>query len=325
MLRRIAYFNNLAIHAEYFFIKHIKMSIFKTKQSRLAAKLLGLFFLVVIAFSLIYFSIGLNYPDDGLRFGGAATENFADCLYFSVITVTTLGYGDITPIGFARIIASIEVIFGLIYVGYAISQVVSFRQEALISYLTEDRIFQTFDKCLVDISDAKEVIADRRRMIQAGHHINAGEFFYFLGNPFYPVCRAMQALLGYCNHIETIGRAGELSERIERAAHHVEEISSFIKKLINIMNNANIPWKTDRVVMLLTEICELINSFSNYVAKHTKYAQKVYKGNVLYKDLIFRTTCDIRSALAGQTIKYRKYSHKGSTLRRLSRGPHHTH
>lgn len=305
-------------------MQYIKIYL-QDKKNRLAIKLLGLLFLVVLAFSAIYFVINLNSPDNGLRFNGAATKNFSDCLYFSVITVTTLGYGDITPVGFARMIASIEVCFGLIYVGYAISQVVSFRQEELISYLTEDRIFQTFDKCLVDISDAKEMIADRRRMIQAGHHINAGDFFYFLGNPFYPICRAMQALLGYCIHIEKIGRTGELSERIERAAHHVEEISSFIKKLINIMNNSNIPWKTDRVVMLLTEICELIDSFSDYVEKHTKYGQKGYKGNVLYKSLICRTIGDIRRALAGQTIKYRKTSHEGSTIRRLSRGPHHTH
>jgi hypothetical protein len=300
------------------------MIIFKRAEIRLAVKLLGIFFLIVSGFSTLYFIVGIISPDNGLRFSEAAVKNFSDCLYFSVITITTLGYGDLTPIGLSRLIAAMEAVFGLTYVGYAISQVVSYRQEALINYLAEDRIFQTFDKCLADVSDAKELIADRRRMIQAGHAINAGDFFYFLGNPFYPVLRAMQALLGYCIHIETIGRSGELSERIERAAHHVEEISSFIRKLINIMNDANIPWKTDRVVMLLTEICELIDSFSIYVTKHTKYGHGGYKGKALYRDLIIRTTSDIRRALAGSTIKYRKRSNQGSTLRRLTRRSHDT-
>ena len=36
------------------------------------------------------------------------------CLYTSVITFTTLGYGDVHPIGWSRIVASVEAGFGII-------------------------------------------------------------------------------------------------------------------------------------------------------------------------------------------------------------------
>ena len=41
-------------------------------------------------------------------------EDFWLCLYTSVITFTTLGYGDVHPIGFSRIVASGEAGFGII-------------------------------------------------------------------------------------------------------------------------------------------------------------------------------------------------------------------
>jgi hypothetical protein len=37
---------------------------------------------------------------------------FFSTIYFSVVTFTTLGYGDITPVGFSRLIATIEAFIG---------------------------------------------------------------------------------------------------------------------------------------------------------------------------------------------------------------------
>lgn len=41
----------------------------------------------------------------------------ADCLYFSIVTVSTLGYGDIHPIGFGKVVAIVEVGCGMILTG----------------------------------------------------------------------------------------------------------------------------------------------------------------------------------------------------------------
>jgi len=57
---------------------------------------------VVLAFPFLY-SI----------FHGVGTKSFLDYIYFSIVTATTLGYGDFHPIGLGKILASVEAIFGM--------------------------------------------------------------------------------------------------------------------------------------------------------------------------------------------------------------------
>lgn len=79
----------------------------------------------VIAFSLAlicvcalcYFFIGVSFQDTTIGFDLSASlnenvMNLLNCLYYSVVTFTTLGYGDITPLGWARLVAALEAFIG---------------------------------------------------------------------------------------------------------------------------------------------------------------------------------------------------------------------
>ena len=48
-------------------------------------------------------------------------KSFLDCFYFSTVTYTTLGYGDMSPIGWLRIISSIEAFFGALSLGFIVA------------------------------------------------------------------------------------------------------------------------------------------------------------------------------------------------------------
>ncbi len=45
----------------------------------------------------------------------------SDSLYYSTITFTTLGYGDFTPQGFLRVVASLEALFGGMSIGFLVA------------------------------------------------------------------------------------------------------------------------------------------------------------------------------------------------------------
>lgn len=77
-----------------------------------------MFSLFVISVSaLFYFVLGVNYGDEVIQFsrgkGVAANAlEFLSCLYFSVVTFTTLGYGELTPTSAARVVSGVEAFVG---------------------------------------------------------------------------------------------------------------------------------------------------------------------------------------------------------------------
>ncbi len=62
------------------------------------------FLCTILCFTSIYVLDGGPTPD---------TNNFPEALYFSVVTFTSLGYGDISPVGISRFFAAMEALIGV--------------------------------------------------------------------------------------------------------------------------------------------------------------------------------------------------------------------
>jgi voltage-gated potassium channel len=82
------------------------------------------YLLLAFAFGLIYNFMILRSPES---FKGALNPNnhFGDVTYFSLVTIATLGYGDIVPAtNAARTIATIEAVIGQFYVAVIVAVLV---------------------------------------------------------------------------------------------------------------------------------------------------------------------------------------------------------
>ena len=73
--------------------------------------------MLIVLFAILYFFLGVQGPGGTIVFSPQA--GFLDNLlqlgrsvYFSVVTFTTLGYGDIVPLGAARAAAALEAFIG---------------------------------------------------------------------------------------------------------------------------------------------------------------------------------------------------------------------
>lgn len=95
-----------------------------------------LWFCMVLICGCVYW-ISSSTGSPGLTHNGRAVSGgwpgFVDCMYFSVVTATTLGYGDIVPVtSWARLLSAAEAIGGMVVVGAMISRLLSVQQEKLL-------------------------------------------------------------------------------------------------------------------------------------------------------------------------------------------------
>lgn len=78
--------------------------------------LLLVYLTVAVGFGCLYISLELMgisvLNEGGSRIGGTFSHLLEDAMYFSSVTILSVGYGDITPLGIGRWIAMVEAFFG---------------------------------------------------------------------------------------------------------------------------------------------------------------------------------------------------------------------
>jgi hypothetical protein len=90
------------------------------------------FIIVVNIFALVWFIL----PKTEIIFD---PKNYLNCLYFSVITITTTGYGDLSPIGnIGKVVALLESIVGVVIISLILNSVWNIISDEIVSKNTEE-------------------------------------------------------------------------------------------------------------------------------------------------------------------------------------------
>ena len=86
--------------------------------------------LLGLLWTTLYLAMDAFYPGS-IRIGSLPADRQTELLYFSLITLSTIGYGDIVPLsGEARILAALEGVTGVLYIAITVALLVSrFRRE----------------------------------------------------------------------------------------------------------------------------------------------------------------------------------------------------
>jgi len=129
------------------------------------------YFLVVFLVAVIYDLLTPYGNGLGRDLRALPGVTLWDALYFSVVTVSSLGYGDMHPIGFSRLVASIEVLFGLAFMGIVIAKVtsrrLSYHVQRLFSSDAQKRLEEFSTRLGATEQTLKEAMAPLGRIYQA--------------------------------------------------------------------------------------------------------------------------------------------------------------
>lgn len=92
------------------------------------------YIVLIPIFALIYWFM----PDWQFRIPDGAGTDFGSWLYYSIVTITTLGFGDYTPAhGWAQAVTAIEVGCGLVLLGFFLNAVGSMKSEIDVTSAVE--------------------------------------------------------------------------------------------------------------------------------------------------------------------------------------------
>jgi voltage-gated potassium channel len=107
---------------------------FFERMSRLmvpAFAFLTFYSMLVIVFASIFSVISQFSTEAHFRVGSAARAiSFSEAIYFSIATISTVGYGDIVPAtNLARLLASMEIICGIMLLLFGVSELLEYTRE----------------------------------------------------------------------------------------------------------------------------------------------------------------------------------------------------
>ena len=90
----------------------------------------NIYLLLGLLWTSLYLAMDAFYPGS-IQIGNHPAERSTELLYFSLATLSTIGYGDILPLGGeARILAALEGVTGVLYLAITVALLVSrFRAE----------------------------------------------------------------------------------------------------------------------------------------------------------------------------------------------------
>ena len=107
---------------------HLRSSRIVTRSHLYTA--VNIYLLLGLLWATLYLGIDAFYPGS-IQVGSQPAQHATNLLYFSLITLSTIGYGDIVPLsGEARILAALEGVTGVLYIAITVALLVSrFRTE----------------------------------------------------------------------------------------------------------------------------------------------------------------------------------------------------
>lgn len=170
------------------------------------------FVVIIVFFAILFYFLTLighgiifSYTDDRI-------PDFLDCIYFSVITISSLGYGDIRPTDISKFACSIEVLLGLIFIGLFIAKLASLKQDLYLhdihSNLVKERLggfCDTYRLLFEEYSQASEIILQCLATTpESQGYSECKRIVRGLNHRLKAVTKALRRYLGYCAKNKTI-------------------------------------------------------------------------------------------------------------------------
>lgn len=158
------------------------------------------FGVMVIIFAFFYWVLTPVSHGIGCSGEPLGDSSFWTSLYFSVVTISSLGYGDMQPLGISRILACAEVLLGLALMGIVVAKITSRR----LSYHVRRLFSAESQKRLEELSSQTEGITSGYRglMLEVDNLSTPGASLKEFNEDFASAVRGMETVfINVCEYL----------------------------------------------------------------------------------------------------------------------------
>jgi potassium channel LctB len=206
----------------------------------------------ILLFGLAYFLLRgpgtLLATDDNVP-----AQSILDSVYFSFITATSTGFGDIVPLGVFRLFALIEVIIGLTLFAFVTSKLIGIKQERILREIYEislqEKIHRIRSSLYLYRADITKIITQveekkypKREVAELWSFAN-----YFEQRVMEIVDLLAQRRKNKLSHIDTI----DMKLLANSIVHSLDKTEELLKAL----NAHKIDWHRDTTIFAFSEAC----------------------------------------------------------------------
>lgn len=116
-------------------MKDLQKRVYEFFERTSFGQIFAVWILSMVVFAGIFYFVSMD-PDNTILYLDKPITHDLDgtgtIVYFSFITATTAGFGDIIPLGISKYLAVLEMIIGLVIFGMVVSKLVSVKQEIIL-------------------------------------------------------------------------------------------------------------------------------------------------------------------------------------------------
>ncbi len=243
---------------------------FVTLFDKVTVEQIFIFWIATILIFAVIFYLLSNFSTNSLVINSRTGEKINNTLaltYFSFITATSTGYGDLVPLGASRTFAIIEVVLGLLIFGMLISKLVSFKQQVMLNEVYEI----SFHERITGLRDTFYLY--RTNVNRAIEKFNAGNFtkkdIRELGMTIAPFENALSDSMKILCRKEDSKYVKQIDDLTIGLLLKSIELSMSKTLELFVTLNAITTWKNDYIEEKLGAISDSVLAILNYYSKHS--------------------------------------------------------
>jgi len=186
-----------------------------------------------------------------------------DSIYFSFITATSTGFGDIIPIGYFKILAIFEVVIGLLLLAFVTFKLVSLKQDVILSEIYDISFNERMNRL------RSSLLLFRQNLNRLITRIEEGSIRRREINEIYLYISSLDDILMEISTIYQRKGKDEYTKKVDPINTELiinSLVQSFerIMELLNILTQQKLEWKKEITINLIKRVIEVnIKIFEN--------------------------------------------------------------